>query len=216
MDDLRTAPAPLPADLEALSPLHLDALREVANIGAGHAATALSQMTDRRIMITVPTVTIARLEALPPPLTDPDEVVAAVLMGIMGDLSGRTLLVFPRRAAERIAELMLRRAPGSGTFGVLEQSAVTEAGNILSGAYLNALSEFMGMILLPSPPSLAVDSASAVLSTAYLQFSADRDYVFCVESEFVMQDVGDRLRGYFMLMPDVASVHAMLRAMRLA
>ena len=216
MDDLRTAPAPLPADLEQLSPLHLDALREVANIGAGHAATALSQMTERTIMITVPTVTIARLEALPPQLTNPDELVAAVLMGIMGDLSGRTLLVFPQRAAERIAELMLRRGPGSGAFGALEQSAVKEAGNILSGAYLNALSDFMGMILLPSPPSLAVDSAAAVVSTAYLQFSADRDYVFCVESEFLMQDVGDRLRGYFMLMPDVASVHAMLRAMRLA
>lgn len=214
MDDLRTAP--LPTSVATLSPLHLDALREVANIGAGHAATALSTMTGNTIMITVPTVTIARIEDLPPQFAEPDEPVAGVLMGILGDLSGRTLLVFPQRTASRVAELMLGRPTGSdGELGELEASALKEAGNILSGAYLNALSEFMGMILLPSPPSLAVDAAAAVISTAYLQFSADPDFVFCVESEFVMQDSGERLRGWFLLMPDVASLQAMLRAIRL-
>ena len=216
MDHLDTAPTRLPADLSALTPLHLDALREVANIGAGHAATALSQMTGKTIMISVPTVNIARIEELPPQVAAVDEPVAAVLMAIMGDLAGRTLLVFPQRTARRIAELMLGRPLGEEAFGALAQSAVKEAGNILSGAYMNALSEFMGMILLPSPPSLALDSAASVLSTAYLQFSADRDYVFCVESEFLMQDVGERLRGYFLLMPDIGSLHAMLRAIRLA
>ena len=215
MDDLRTAP--LPDSIAALSPLHLDALREVANIGAGHAATALSTMTGNTIMITVPTVTIARIEDLPPQFAEPEEPVAGVLMGILGDLSGRTLLVFPQRTAGRVAELMLGRPTREdGALGPLEESAIKEAGNILSGAYLNALSEFMGMILLPSPPSLAVDAAAAVISTAYLQFSADRDFVFCVESEFVMQDSGERLRGWFLLMPDVGSLHAMLRAIRLA
>ncbi len=216
MDDLHTAPA-LPTDLSSLSPLHLDALREVSNIGAAHAATALSTMTGNTIMITVPTVTIARLEELPPQFAAPDAPVAGVLMGLLGERSGRTLLVFPQRTAVRVAELMLRRPPGSAAgFGPLEESAIKEAGNILSGAYLNALSEFMGMILLPSPPSLAVDEAAAVISTAYLQFSADRDFVFCVESEFMMQEIGERLRGWFLLMPDVASLHAMLRAIRLA
>ena len=62
----------------------------------------------------------------------------------------------------------------------------------------------------------ALDSAASVLSTACLQFSPDRDYVFCVESEFTMHEVGERLRGYFLLMPDIGSLHAMLRAIRLA
>lgn len=204
-------------DLRSLTPIHLDALREVANIGAAHAATALSQMTRETILISVPTINIARIEELPPQLTEPEEPVAAVLMNMLGDLSGRTLLVFPYRTAIRLSELMLRRAAGSATeLGELEQSAVKEAGNILSGAYMNALSDFMGMVLLPSPPSLAVDYSTAVLSTAYLQFSDDRDFVFCVESEFYMQDSGERLRGFFLLMPDLASLHAMLRAIRVA
>ncbi|HEU4628876.1 MAG TPA: chemotaxis protein CheC [Gemmatimonadaceae bacterium] len=217
MNDLDLASVPPLGDLGALTPLHLDALREVANIGAGHAATALSQMTGRTIMISVPTVNIARMEQLPPQLAAPDEAVAGVLMHILGDLAGRTLLVFPQRTALRLAELMLGRPEANlASFGELERSAMKEAGNILSGAYMNALSEFLGMILLPSPPSLELDVAAAVVSTACLQFSTDRDYVFCVESEFVMQDVGERLRGFFLLMPDVASLRAVLRAIRLA
>jgi chemotaxis protein CheC len=204
-------------DIRSLNPNQLDALREVANIGAGHAATALSQMTGCTIMISVPTINIARLEDVPPQVSGPEEPVAAVLMHMLGDLTGRTLLVFPKPTAIRLSELMLRRPQGSSRdLGELEQSAIKEAGNILSGAYMNALSDFMGLMLLPSPPSLAVDMSDAVLTTAYLQFGTDRDYVFCVESEFYLQDIGERLRGFFLLLPDYPSLQAILKAVRVA
>ena len=202
-------------DIRSLKPNQLDALREVANIGAAHAATALSTMTGATIMISVPTINIARLEEVPPQIAGPEEPVAAVLMNMLGDLTGRTLLVFPNPTAVRLSELMLRRPKGSSNgLGELEQSAIKEAGNILSGAYMNALSDFMGMMLLPSPPSLAVDMSSAVLTTAYLQFGSDRDYVFCVESEFYMKDLDEHLRGFFLLLPEFASLQAILRAVR--
>ncbi len=204
-------------DIRSLTARQLDALREVANIGAGHAATALSQMTGGTIMISVPRLNIAKLEDIPPQISPVEEPVAAVLMHMLGDLTGRTLLVFPQRVAIRLAELMLRRPPGSSKeLGPLEQSAIKEAGNILSGAYMNALSDFMGMMLLPSPPSLAIDMTSAVLTTAYLQFGTDADFVFCVESEFQIRDSQEHLRGFFLLLPDVASLHAILRAVKLA
>ena len=204
-------------DIRSLKALQLDALREVANIGAGHAATELSQMTGGTIMISVPQINIARLEDVPPQIAGPEEPVAAVLMNMLGDLTGRTLLVFPKPTAMRLSELMLRRPQGSSVdLGELEQSAIKEAGNILSGAYMNALSDFMGLMLLPSPPSLAIDMSDAVLTTAYLQFGSDRDYVFCVESEFYLQDIGERLRGFFLLLPDYASLQAILKAVRVA
>src|SRR5512132_2472928 len=181
-------------DIRSLKALQLDALREVANIGAGHAATALSTMTGGTIMISVPTINIARLEDVPPQISAPEEPVAAVLMNMLGDLTGRTLLVFPKPTAIRMAELMLRKPQGTFT----------------------ALGDFMGLMLLPSPPSLAVDMSSAVLTTAYLQFGSDRDYVFCVESEFYMKDLDEHLRGFFLLLPDVASLQAILRAVRVA
>jgi chemotaxis protein CheC len=203
-------------DIRSLKALQLDALREVANIGAGHAATALSQMIGGTIMITVPTINVSRLEEVPPQISAPEEPVAAVLMHMLGDLTGRTLLVFPKPTAVRLASLMLRRPDSPEELGEMEQSAIKEAGNILSSAYMNALSDFMGMMLLPSPPSLAIDMSTAVLTTAYLQFGTDRDYVFCVESEFYMTDVEERLRGFFLLLPDPASLQAILRAVRVA
>lgn len=204
-------------DIRALSPHQLDALREVANIGAGHAATALSQMIGGTIMISVPTINITTIEEVPSQVSGPEEPVAAVLMHMLGDLTGRTLLVFPKNTAMRMSELMLRRPEGSSRdLGELEQSAIKEAGNILSGQYMNALSEFMGMMLLPSPPSLAVDMSAAVLTTTYLQWAPDREHVFCVESEFQLADTAERLRGFFLLLPDPASLQAILRAIRVA
>ena len=205
------------SDMMTLKPNQLDALREVANIGAGHAATALSQMTSNTIMITVPKIHVTRLEDAAAQLNSQDEPIAAVLMHMMGDLTGRTLLVFPQPTAVRMAELMLRRPVGSsGELGVLEQSAIKEAGNILAGAYMNALSEFMGLLLLPSPPSLHIDMSAAILTTTHLQFGSDKDQVVSVETEFMLKDAGEQLRGFFLLLPDAASLQAILRAVRLA
>src|SRR5215211_1053382 len=110
-------------DLRSLKANQLDALREVANIGAGHAATALSQMIGETIMISVPTINVSRLEDVPPQVSDPDQPVAAVLMHMLGDLTGRTLLVFPKRTAIRLADMLLRRTGSSDEFSEMQQSA---------------------------------------------------------------------------------------------
>ena len=203
--------------IRSLRTIQLDALRETANIGAGHAATALSQMTGNTIMIKVPAISVSSMEALPAQFSADEEPVAAVLMHMLGDLSGRTLLVFPRPTVMRLAELMLRRPVGSSiALGELETSAIKEAGNILSGAYMNALSDFLGMLLLPSPPSLVIDMSAAVLTSAFGEFSPDPDAIICVESEFILTETNDALRGFFLLLPDPASLQVMLRALRLA
>jgi len=203
-------------DIRDLKALQLDALREVENIGAGHAATALSQLTNRRIMITVPKIAVTRLEDVACLLGKPDEIVAAILLHMLGDLTGRTLLVFPEPAARRLCDLLLARPIGKTTeFGVLEQSSLKEAGNILCGAYMNALSSFMGMMLLPSVPSLVIDLSAAVLTSTYLNFGHERDYVFCVETQFQFQAGNELLAGYFLLIPDSASLRAILQAVRL-
>lgn len=203
--------------IRSLKTIQLDALRETANIGAGHAATALSQMTGSTIMIKVPAISVASMEELPTQFSPDEEPVAAVLMHMLGDLSGRTLLVFPRPTVMRLAELMLRRPLGSSSaLGELESSAIKEAGNILSGAYMNALSDFLGMLLLPSPPTLVIDMSTAVLTSAFGEFSADPDAILCVESEFMLTELQHTLRGFFLLLPDPASLQVMLRALRLA
>jgi len=146
---------------------------------------------------------------------DPPEVRGPLVLALLGDLTGRTLLLFPEAVGRQICDMLLKRPLGTTqAFDTIEQSCLKEAGNILSGAYMNALSEFMGMLLLPSVPSLVVDVSAAVLTTTYLNFGHDRDFVFCVETEFDI-DARDGLRGHFLLLPDLASLKAIFDAIRL-
>jgi chemotaxis protein CheC len=204
-------------DVRDLKELQLDALKEVANIGAGHAATALSQLTSRTIMISVPEVNVVPLEEVPELLGRADEVIAAVLMHMMGDLTGRTLVLFPEPSAKALCDILFRRTPGTTIeFASMEQSGLKEAGNILASAYMNALSDFMGMMLVPSVPSLVIDLSAAILTTAYLNFGHDRDYVFCVETAFRVEGATEALRGHFLLLPDMPSLRAIFDAIRLS
>lgn len=204
-------------DVRELGALQLDGLREVANIGAGHAATALSQLTNRRINVNVPEIRVVRLEEVAELIGKPDRVIAAVLMQVLGDLTGRTVQVFPGETASRIAGILLGRnhVPFPDGFGELEQSALKEAGNILGGAYLNALSEFLGMLLLASVPGLAIDMSAAVLTASYLNFGAVDEHVLCIDTLFRIDERHEGALGHFLLLPDNASLRMILRAIRL-
>jgi chemotaxis protein CheC len=204
-------------DVRDLKESQLDAMREVANIGAGHAATALSQMTNRTIMITVPQVKIKPLEDASDMLGPPDQVVASILMHMMGDLTGRAMLLFPERAALVLCDFLFRREIGTTTnlFGEMEQSSLKEAGNILASAYLNALSDFMGMMLVPSIPSLVIDLSGAALTSAHLNFGHDREYAFCVETSFRVEGSPSPMGGHFLLLPDVVSLRSIFDAIRI-
>ena len=201
-----------PSVKPGLTPERLDALKEVANIGAGHAATALSLMTGARIMIDVPTVNVAPLDELIPGIADADSQIVSVLMDMHGSLTGHTLLALPLVTGRRLADLMLRRErrPG-GVLDLLEESALKEAGNILGGAYMTALSEFLGMTLLPSPPRLTVGTTDSVMQ-AHKEQASGAAAACCVETEFSFEEIGERFRGFFLLLPDSESFDAIFHA----
>ena len=188
----------------------------MANIGAGHAATALGQLVNSRIMISVPRVNIVRLEEVPELLGQPDDPIAAVMMHMLGDLTGRTLVIFPVSSAKTLSDILFKRKPGeTQVFGPMEESGLKETGNILSSAYMNALSDFMGMMLVPSVPSLVIDLSGAVLTSTHLNFGQDRDYAFCVETSFRLEGTTEPLGGHFLLLPDIASLRSIFDAIRL-
>src|SRR5688500_14523303 len=120
-------------DPKDLGPRQLDGLREVANIGAGHAATALSQMVNDRVMVSVPEIQIVRLEDVAELLGDPNEIVSAVMMKLLGDVTGRTVQIFPAQTASALVSSLTGRAGITfpDDFGELEQSALKEVSNIL-------------------------------------------------------------------------------------
>jgi chemotaxis protein CheC len=203
-------------DLNSLGAAQLDVLREIANIGAGHAATALSKLTSQRIMVAVPEVTIVPLESIADMLGDPGEVVSAVIVRVQGDVTGRTVQVFPGATASRLTGILLRTKEPAfpEAFGALERSALKEIGNIIVGAYLNALSSFMNMSLSMSVPAFAIDMAGAVVTTSYLNFGSDDDHVLWVNTKLGLDDGAD-LRAHFMLIPDEPSLHGIFHALHM-
>lgn len=205
-------------DVRELGSLQLDGLREVANIGAGHAATALSQLTNRRIWVNVPLIRVVRLEDVAEMTGRADEVVAAVVMQVLGDLAGRTIQIFPPATASRLAGILLNQPDLDfpADFGELERSALKEVGNILGGAYLNALSDFLGMLLLTSVPGLAIDLCAAVLTSSSAPIGERTECLICIDTLFRMDEVDETLGGHFLLLPDAASLQVILRAIRLA
>ena len=201
---------------QKLQDLELDALREVANIGAGHAATALSQLTNHRIMIDVPKVQICPIEEAASSVGNGTSIVAAILMHVLGDMTGRCLMMFKKSCALRLTDLLLNREPGTTrVFAELEQSSLKETANILTGAYLNGLSDMLGLMLLPSVPSLAIDLSAAVLSTAYLNFGQEHEQVIVLDTRFRFEPGDGSMFGHFVLLPDRASLDVILQAIRL-
>ena len=138
-------------------------------------------------------------------------------MHMMGDLTGRTLVLFPEGSASNLCDILLRKPIGTTQeFGAMEQSGIKEAGNILASAYLNALSDFMGMMLVPSVPSLVVDLSAAVLTTAYLNFGHDRDLRVLRRDRVPGRGLERLARGHFLLLPDMPSLRAIFDAIRLS
>jgi chemotaxis protein CheC len=216
MQSIETSQVKLSASVHVpLSAERVDALKEVANIGAGHAATALSLMTGARIMIDVPTINVAPLDELIPGIADEGSQVVSVLMDMHGSLKGHTLLALPLATGRRLADLMLRRErrPGSEMLDLLEESALKEAGNILGGAYMTALSEFLGMTLLPSPPRLSIGTTEMVMEE-HRREASSAAAACCVETEFNFEEIGEKFRGFFLLLPDAVSFDLIFAAVR--
>ncbi len=194
-----------------LSALQLDALREVGNVGAGNAATALSQIINKKIDMTVPQVAILPLGDVPDVVGGPDAMVAGVYLRVFGPAPGSILFLLPRESAFCLVDMVMGREKGcTHSLNSMDESALMEIGNILAGAYLNALSYFTKFTLLPSIPALAMDMAGAILSVILIQIGQMGDHALVIETEFTTDSNG--VKGHFFLIPDPGSLGTILAA----
>jgi len=190
----------------------VDALREVGNVGAGHAATALSQMIGKAVTLSIP-----KVEAVPFPrvsaiLGGPESEVAALYMKVFGDTRGTILLVFGPDDMSALISLMLNKPLSSlHSPTPIERSAILELGNILACSYLNAISQLLQISLIPSVPSLAVDMVGAILEAPIIELSRVADSALVLQTRF--EDTARTFRGNFFLLPDPQSLDTMLDAL---
>ena len=169
----------------------LDILQEIGNIGAAFAATALGQLLDKTVMIGVPQVRSSSAPEVGALAGPPEAMVACVSFHMLGDASGRVVMQLPRGAAIELVDVLLRQAPGTTkVLNDLGHSTLKETGNIMASAYLNGLSEFLGLLLLPSVPALVLDLSSAVLEQACDGVERRDGRVLSIETSFSAEGTG--------------------------
>lgn len=191
--------------------MQLDALKEIGNVGAGNSATALSQLINRKIDMTVPQIAIMPLGDVPDVVGGPDVMVAGVYLRVFGPAPSSILFLLPRDSAFYLVDMLMGREQGYTTsLDSMDESALMEIGNILAGAYLNALSHFTKLTLLPSIPALAMDMAGAILSVILIQLGEMGDHALVIETEFTTEN--DGVKGHFFLIPDPGSLSTILAA----
>lgn len=199
-------------DFRKLEERQQDALRELSNIGMGHAATALSTMVGRTILLRVPTISIADLSEVPDLLGGPEHLVVGVILALEGDARGNMLLVLPQASAERLLEVLLGEQ-NAGLESEMGESTLQEIGNILGSSYLNALGDMLKLKLYPSIPLLAFDMAGAVVDQVLGELGGYGDLALVLETDFVSTDEeAQPIRGHFFLLPDPETLDVILQA----
>jgi len=199
-------------NINDLNNLHIDVLKEIGNIGAGNAATALAKMLGRKVDMEVPKVRIVEFKDVSDILGGAEIIVVGILLKVYGDIKGNILFILQIDAAHILVNMLLGKPLESkDEFNEIEISALKEIGNILTGSYISALSGLTGLDIKPSVPNLAIDMAGAIISVPAIEFGKIGDSVLYIETEF--KEGSNRVIGDFFLVPDIESYEIMLRAL---
>lgn len=200
--------------MEQLTQEYFDVLKELGNIGAGNATTALAQMIGCKVDMSVPKVRLLEFQELGEIVGGEDQIMVSIYLQVEGDIEGSMMFILSKSAAAHLVNKLMCGMLGIDetkteeyTFGEMECSAIKEVGNIITGAYLNALSGLTNLKIYPSVPQLGIDMAGALLSVPAIEFGILGDNILLIQTKF-SDDV--ELDGYFILIPDMESYEKIL------
>jgi Chemotaxis protein CheC, inhibitor of MCP methylation len=188
-----------------LTTLQLDALSEVGNIGAGNAATALSQLINKKIDMTVPAINIVPFDDIFSSIGG-DEIVVGVIVRVLGEIPGNILFVFEKDTALNLVEILTGLQ--EEYLSDMGNSVICEIGNIISSSYMNAIAKFTGLTVMPSVPAVTYDMLGAILSTTFIESGQFDDYVLDIETLFIQNNA--EISGHFYYVPMPGSLEKIL------
>ncbi len=196
--------------MEQLSSQYYDILKELGNIGAGNATTALAQMLGGKLDMSVPQVRLLEFKDVGDLMGGADQIMAGIYLGVEGDISGSMMFLLGVESAKHLVAKLMMQEPTDGPFSEIELSALKEVGNIITGSYLNSLSALTNLKMLPTVPSVAVDMAGAILSVPAIEFGLIGDNILLIETQFNDET---EMNGYFILLPDLDSYSRILTSL---
>lgn len=197
-------------NVDSISQEYFDVLREIGNIGAGNATTALAQMLQCKVDMSVPKVDLLEFKEVGEAMGGEELVMAGIYLGVEGDITGSIMFLVEKNAARFLVSKLMGMELEGDDFSEMEYSALKEVGNIITGAYLNSLSTLTNLVIYPSIPDITVDMAGAIMSVPAIQFGEMGDRMLLIQNQFFDEISID---GYFILMPDIESYGKILTAL---
>ena len=197
--------------LDQVNDMYFDVLKEIGNIGAGNATTAISHMLNIKVDMEVPKVEFLTFQELTTAISAEEETVVGIYLEVESDIGGSMMFLLKMESARYLVNRLMGRPDDyEEEFSEMDLSAIKEIGNIISGSYLSALSSMTNMVITASVPYLAIDMAAAILSVPAIQFGQYGDNALLIQTEF-----GDevKIKGFFILMPDVESYDKILTSL---
>lgn len=192
-------------DYLELSPMQLDVLQEVGNIGAGNAATSLSQLLNAKVDMSVPSVNIVPFDDIFSKI-GVEEVVIGVIVRVLGDIPGNILYTLDKETALMIISTLMGEEQEQIT--EIGSSVLCEIGNIISSSFMNAIAKLTNLVLMPSVPAVALDMMGAILSTTFIESGQFDEYVLDLETQFLQEN--QKISGHFYYIPMPGSLEKIL------
>ncbi len=197
--------------LEDVNNQYLDVLRELGNIGAGNATSAIANMLGMKIDMNVPNIRLMEVSMLGRAVGEEDQTIVGIFLEVENDIDGSMMFLLDIPSARYLVnKLMMQDVGDDVPFGEMELSALKEIGNIIAGSYLSALSSLTNLVIVPSVPYIAVDMAASILSVPAIEFGQYGDNALLIQTE-ICADV--MINGYFILMPEQDSYEQILQSL---
>lgn len=190
-----------------LNDMHIDALREIGNIGSGNAASSLAMMLSVQVDISVPVVRILDYEQVMDELGGPEQMIVGLLLCLDGEVNGMIMFLLHQEFANKLIGSLLGEAPDVGAQGEIDEmsySALQEVANIMAASYVNAISSLTNLNINISVPSMCVDMLGAILSVPAIHYANISDKMIFIEDKFSGQ--GLETPNHILLIPDVESL----------
>ena len=186
--------------------MQLDAIKEVSNIGVGNAATAMSSLLGKKVDMTVPSVNMVKLDKLIDDAGDTE--VIGIVVRVLGEIQGNILIIFQVNVAHNIISMLT--GTEESEISDMGASALCEIGNILCGNYMNAISNFTGLVITPSVPAIACDMMGAILATTFIETGQYEEYILDIETVF-LNDSDRDIGTHFYYIPVPGSLEKILK-----
>ncbi|MDK2820398.1 MAG: chemotaxis protein CheC [Clostridia bacterium] len=200
---------------DMLNNLHIDALREIGNIGAGNAATSLANLLNKRIDMTVPWAGVLPLKEITTLVGKEEEPVACIEFSVSGSIMSKILFLLDESSCYLLIDLLLGRPQGTTkSLDKMGISVLKEVGNVVTGSFLSAFAGFCQMSLKPTVPAFAFDMLGAVLSSAFIEGGYFSDKALVVENGFFGEEI--KIKGHFFLIPENEALEKIFNSLGLS